>query len=329
MEVYVKTIGKTLKAEEGSNLLDVLLENNIPISYSCMSGRCSTCQCTLVDGEVLKREGIVENNLLSDDGNILACTSILSQENITIEIQEPDEIIQHVAVQRKGSIVSYKKVTDDVRVLRVKTNKIIDYTAGQYVQIQFGDEAVRSYSMATTSSELELEFHIRIIPDGRVTSKLDDMAENNVKLKITGPLGASYVRLKNDDPIICIGGGTGLAPMISVARGALEVGKAHSVELFFGVKYESDIYYVEELDALTHEYENFKYHIVVECPGENSSYLRGYVTDSVAKVHNSLEGYRIYLGGSPVMVDAASVIVKKMGVEPMNIYSDAFYDSSI
>jgi ferredoxin-NAD(P)+ reductase (naphthalene dioxygenase ferredoxin-specific) len=329
MEVFVKTLDKKIEADEGSNLLDVLLENNIPISYSCMSGRCSTCQCSLVEGEVSKKEGVAENSLLGDENTILACTSIMSNKNITIEIPEPDEIVQHVAVKRKGTITNYTKVTDDVRVLRVKPNKPVDFTGGQYVQIQFGNESPRSYSMATTAKDSELEFHIRIIPDGRVTSKLDAIAENNEKLRITGPLGASYVRLKNDDPIICIGGGTGLAPMVSVARGALEANNLKSVELFFGVKYEQDIYYVDELKALQKEYPNFTYHVVVECADENSSYLSGYVTDAVAKTHKNLAGFRVYLGGSPPMVDAASALVKDLGADPTRVYSDAFFDSSI
>lgn len=328
MEIFVKTLNKTISAVEGSNLLDVLIENGIPISYSCMAGRCSTCQCTLAEGEVSEKQCASGKSIPHDGDSIFACTSILTEKNITIDIPEPDEVIHHVAVKRKGSIVSYKKVTDDVRVLHIKPNKPVDFTGGQYVHIQFGELGSRSYSMATTSTSSLLEFHIRIIPGGHVTSKLDNIAENGEKLRITGPLGASYVRLKNDDPIIAIGGGTGLAPMVSVAREALESNNLKSVELFFGVKYESDIYYTDELEALSQKYVNFKYHIVVECADEKSQYLRGYVTDAVSIKHKKLDGFRIYLGGSPLMVDAASTLVTSLGAHPSNIYSDAFFDSS-
>ena len=53
MEVLIQPLQKAIEVQPGSNLLDALREAQIPMSYSCMAGRCGTCRCRVVDGDVL------------------------------------------------------------------------------------------------------------------------------------------------------------------------------------------------------------------------------------------------------------------------------------
>lgn len=52
MELVVEPLNARLNVESGSNLLDVLRAKQLPISYSCRSGRCGTCRCRVVSGQV-------------------------------------------------------------------------------------------------------------------------------------------------------------------------------------------------------------------------------------------------------------------------------------
>ena len=53
MELVVEPLKLRLAVDSGKNLLDVLRANEVPISYSCMSGRCGTCRCRVVDGDLV------------------------------------------------------------------------------------------------------------------------------------------------------------------------------------------------------------------------------------------------------------------------------------
>ena len=53
MELHVRPLARTIPVRPGANLLEVLREHQVPVSYSCMAGRCGTCRCKVIEGEVL------------------------------------------------------------------------------------------------------------------------------------------------------------------------------------------------------------------------------------------------------------------------------------
>ena len=53
MEIHVGPLQRTLNVAPGANLLDALRNNDVPISHSGMAGRCGTCRCKVVEGQVL------------------------------------------------------------------------------------------------------------------------------------------------------------------------------------------------------------------------------------------------------------------------------------
>ncbi len=92
MELVVHPLDRVLQVLPGANLLETLRANEVPISYSCMAGRCGTCRCKVVSGNVIEtgREAKLTNPAEGD--YVLACTSVLT-ESCAIEIPEPDEIV--------------------------------------------------------------------------------------------------------------------------------------------------------------------------------------------------------------------------------------------
>ena len=109
MELVIEPHHRTLAVEPGATLLDVLRDNGIPVSYSCMAGRCGTCRCKILAGSVLetgretKPRGAVDG--AADGEYVLACMSVLT-ESCTIELPEPDEIVTHPARIVKATVVS-------------------------------------------------------------------------------------------------------------------------------------------------------------------------------------------------------------------------------
>lgn len=325
MEIFVRPVQRTLNVAAGVNLLDALRVHDVPVSYSCLAGRCGTCRCKIVDGNVLDAGREVQRPLGAQDQYVLACQTFLT-ESCTIEIPEPDEVVVHTARIVKATVVALEDQTHDIKRIRLRPSKPLDFSPGQYAQLQFTPDHIRPYSMAGLCADGELEFHVRLVADGRVTGYIASELKVGDAVRVSGPLGSAYLRRKHEGPMLCVAGGTGLAPILSIIRGVIAEGMQNPIHLYFGVRSERDIYGLEWLEALKLEHPQLKVHVVVTS-GRASACRTGLVTEAIAQDWSSLDGFRAYLCGAPPMVEATTLLVKQMGVLPEQIYADAFYAS--
>lgn len=329
MQLIIEPLRKHISADIGNNLLDVLRANGVPISYSCMAGRCGTCRCRVTKGHVLSSGPELGRPRVVNDGEVLACQAVLT-EDCTILLPEVDEVVVHPARIVKATVTSIERATHDIVRLKLKPAKRIEFSPGQYISLQFTPDHIRPYSMAGLPDDSEMEFQIRRVPEGRVTEYVFDRLQVGDAVRLSGPLGTAYLRRKYTGPMLCVGGGTGLAPVLSIVRGALESGMPNDVHLYFGVRSEQDVYDSQRLMLLQAKYpQQLKVHIVIASGAAAHGWRSGLVTDAVAQDFPSLLGWRTYLCGAPVMVDAMSLLVKRLGVAPEHIYADAFYPSGM
>ena len=125
--------------------------------------------------------------------------------------------------------------------------------------------------------------------------------------------------------VLCVAGGTGLAPILSILRGAIAQGMPNPIHLYFGVRSQRDVYGLDWLTALERKHPALKLHVVVTSGGDPREQRCGLVTEAIAQDLGSLDGWRAYLCGSPPMVEAATVLARQKGIAPARIYADAFY----
>lgn len=320
MEVLVQPLNRVIQVEPGANLLQALQAAQVPMSYSCMAGRCGTCRCRVIDGA---RQPPVDGA----DTYVLACQTCVT-EACTVQIPEPDEIVVHPARTIKTTVVSIEDLTHDIQRLVLKPAKPIDYSPGQYVQLQFTPEHARPYSMAGLADDGALEFHIRRVPDGRVTGYIASALKPGDVVKLSGPLGSAYLRRRHEGPMLCVAGGTGLAPVLSVLRGALAAGMPNPVHLYFGVRSPRDVYGLPWLQQLQRDHRALTLHVVVASGGEPALHRCGLVTQAIEADLGNLAGWRAYLCGSPPMVEAATLVARHKGIAADHIHADAFYTQS-
>jgi ferredoxin-NAD(P)+ reductase (naphthalene dioxygenase ferredoxin-specific) len=328
MELVVEPLNVRLNVDSGSNLLDVLRAHLLPISYSCMAGRCGTCRCRVLSGHVRSSGPEAGRPHAGKDEYVLACQSVLT-DNCAIELPEVDEVVVHTARIVKGTVASIEEATHDIRRVRVRLAKAMSFSPGQYATLQFTPEHVRPYSMAGLCGDSEMEFQIRRVPDGRVTAFIFDDLQVGASVRLSGPLGTAFLRQKHAGPMLCVGGGTGLAPVLSIVRGALESGMRNPIQLYFGVRSAQDVYDAERLQALARAHSNLTLHIVVATGPAGAGQRSGLVTDAIEKDLRTLVGWRAYLCGAPAMVEALNLLVTRMGVPPSHVHADAFYPSGV
>ena len=104
MEVLVRPLQRVLNVQPGANLLEALREHQVPMSYSCMAGRCGTCRCKVLAGDVTGGSSEAQQRPFDGpDQFVLACQTFLT-EPCAIEIPEPDEIVVHPARIVKATV---------------------------------------------------------------------------------------------------------------------------------------------------------------------------------------------------------------------------------
>jgi ferredoxin-NAD(P)+ reductase (naphthalene dioxygenase ferredoxin-specific) len=324
MKLHIQPLDRVIEVTPGANLLATLREHEIPVSYSCTAGRCGTCRCKVVEGNVA--DSVNPGHFIDAEGGqyVLACTSTMIGD-CTIEIPEPDEVIHHPAKILKATVTAADRVTHDIVRLRLRSAKPLEFSPGQYATLQFTPQHVRPYSMAGLQNDDELEFHVRIVKDGLVSNYIGRELKVGDTVRVSGPLGTSYLRTRHEGPMLCVAGGTGLAPVLAIVRGALESGMRNDIHVYFGVRSERDIYCTDTLSGLAERYPNLTVHVVVTEGSADPALRSGIVTEAVAQDWSSLAGWRAYLCGAPPMVDAATLVARERGIQVEHIYADAFY----
>ena len=327
MELVVHPLDRVLQVPTGANLLDTLRANHVPISYSCMAGRCGTCRCKVISGSVIEtgREAKITNP--SEGDYVLACTSVLS-ESCAIEIPEPDEVVTHPARIIKATVTSIEDATHDIRIIRLRPAKPLSFSPGQYATLQLTPDHIRPYSMASLCNDEELEFHIRRVPDGRVTNYVFDHLKPGDAVRVSGPLGTAYLRTRHEGPLLCVAGGTGLAPTLSIVRGAIAAHMNNPIRLYFGVRSPQDIYGLDQLKVLQTLHPALELNVIVTTDDDGHSGRRtGLVTEAIAEDIPDFQGWRAYVCGAPPMVEATAALLRQRHMDEKQIHADAFYAS--
>ncbi len=330
--VTVADLNQAVSAEEGQTVLDALLGSGVAFPYSCQSGNCGTCRCELVSGEIMELE-YSEHALSAQDrsrGIVLACRSQVWGD-VVVRRLDAEELIVHPSRVMRCRVAGMAMLTHDVLQLRmdIVSGGPFTFSAGQFASLEFpvAPGAARDYSMANRPDETTLEFHIRVMQGAESVSRR--VAANlrvGDTVKVSGPLGTSYLRAQHAGPMLCIAGGSGLAPIKSIVGTALQNGFDRPVHLYFGVRGERDVYFEHELAQWSARYSGVRSHIVLsDAAASGSSRRQGFVTDAVAADFSDLTGFKAYFAGPPPMVDAATALVNGLGIETRDIHADAFF----
>ena len=154
---------------------------------------------------------------------------------------------------RAARVVEVADVTPSARVLRVMVPGWPGSDAGQHVDVRLtaedGYQAVRSYSMGSYGATETIELAVDEIPDGEVSPYLVRDVLPGDELEVKGPLGGYFVwRAGGAEPVQLIAGGSGIVPLVAIARAARDAGAAASVRLLYSVRTREDAIYRDELD---------------------------------------------------------------------------------
>lgn len=159
-----------------------------------------------------------------------------------------------VGAWRAARVVEVADATSSARVLRLTVPGWPGSEAGQHVDIRLtaedGYQAVRSYSLGSYGASDTIELAVDEIPDGEVSPYLVRDVLPGDELEVKGPLGGYFVwRPGGADPVQLVAGGSGVVPLVAIARAAKDAGAAASLRLLYSVRTAADAIYRDELDG--------------------------------------------------------------------------------
>jgi NAD(P)H-flavin reductase/fatty-acid desaturase len=315
---------RRLSVEPKETVLTAALRAGIPFPYSCGVGGCGTCKCKLTEGKVreLTETGYLLTAEELDQGYILACQSV-PQGDLRIEIDLERASIRGAA----GRVVEQRRLTHDITQLVVQLDASLAYRAGQFANLSLAGlpGVSRSYSFASPpSDDGRVEFFVRQVPGGAFSTFVAETDLVGHDARVEGPHGDFWLR-PSEAPLVCVAGGSGLAPVLALLEEALASGVDRPVTLFFGAREQRDLYGFERIHALEAAWSSdFRFVPVLSAEPAESTWTgaRGLVTEHLA---SALEpGAHAYLCGPPGLIDAALPLFAKAGVSRENVHFDRF-----
>lgn len=338
-ELLIQPLGETIEVEEGQTILDAALRNGIYIPHACGHGLCGTCKVEIVDGEF--EHGPASPFALMDferdAGIALACCATL-MEDIEVEADvDEDEDAEVIPVTDFHTTVSrIETLTPTIKAFYLKLDDTIHFQAGQYVQVHLpGMEASRAFSIANSPQQIlatgEVELNVRLLAGGEATSYMHEQLQAGDEIRISGPYGRFFVRKSVPNPMVFMAGGSGLSSPRSMIEDLLAEGNEQPITLIYGQRYKSELYYHQEFLEMAAKHPDFTYVPALSEPEDGIDWngATGFVHE-VAKQHfnNDFYGYKAYLCGPPVMIEACISTLMQGRLFERDIYTEKFLSAA-
>lgn len=211
-----------------------------------------------------------------------------------------------------AEITSHELRSPGVAVLRLQPGEPLPYQAGQYVQVQVTrwPRTWRPYSIANAPRPGgQIELHVRAVPGGLVSNTLVHHCVTG-DCVVLGPASGEMTLAETDRDLLCIAGGTGLAPIKAIVEQALAkpaASRPRKITLFVGARQHFDLYDLEDLQLLESACPALRViPVLSDEPGYSG--LTGLLPDVVSGA-GLFENTEAYVCGPPAMVSLTTALL--------------------
>ncbi|WP_425086415.1 globin domain-containing protein [Streptomyces liangshanensis] len=240
-----------------------------------------------------------------------------------IMIDAAAENERHAPAWWQAEVVSHELRTSDIAVVTVRPDQPYPFLAGQYTSLEtpWWPRVWRHYSFASAPRpDGLLAFHVKAVPAGWVSNALVHRAAPGDVLRLGPPAGSMTVDHSTDNGLLCLGGGTGIAPIKALVEDVAERGHRRPVEVFYGARHDQDLYDIDTMLRLqrVHPWLSVR-PVVSEGP---SLGLTGRLPEAV-RDSGPWHEYDGYLSGPPGMIRSGVDALRGVGIPFERIRHDS------
>jgi ferredoxin-NADP reductase/ferredoxin len=276
----------------GETMLDAFLRRGVDVAFSCRKGTCRNCVLRAVEGQPpdASQRGLEDH--LRERGYFLPCLCV-PDGDLVVDAPAPEDL-------RLDAVVAEKTlVAPDVCRLLLDVGAEFSARAGQHVLVEHPSGALRAYSIANLpDTDYFVELHVQRVAGGQVSPWLID----EVRVGDALPLRRAHgeFTLRAHDPsrtLLLIGTGSGIAPLLAIARDAQRRGHQGDIHLFHGARQAHDLYCDAALRALAASTPRLHYHGCVSREPVSSPHHAGRASDVALTLFDDLGGFDVFIAG--------------------------------
>lgn len=227
------------------------------------------------------------------------------------------------------------------------------YKQGQHLTLRFqlkGEEVRRAYSMSSSPLEKDLTITIKRVKNGLVSNYIIDQLKPGAQVDVMPPQGRFFTPLRHEQQktYYLFGAGSGITPLISIIKTALEAEPMSTFYLLFGNRNEGSIIFREQLAQLALRYEGQLYvdHILSQPEKQKASGLGGLFKKAVTawdgktgridahqvqmfldENHSRNKEKEYFICGPGNMIDSVQQALETIGIDKKHIHSEHFLSS--
>ena len=305
------------------SVLVALERANLSIPSSCRSGICQACLMQARMGEipVPAQDGLTQT--LKTAGCFLACTCI-PVSDMTVSLPTRD------TTQTKAKLIGKVFLPGDLVRLHFQSESPFTYRPGQYATFCGPGDLSRAYTLVSLpSADGSLVTYVRRKAYGRMSQWLCDTLEPGDTLYIRGPAGTCYYRSASKEaPLVLIGTGIGLAPLLGIAIDALTHRHRGRITILHGVTESNEVYFSQELRDLSKLAPTIRYQ---PCSSQTLAgcLFRDSAETMIPLPFPPLTGAEVHICGEPELTEAFARRAQDAGADPASIHCTAFIDAPL
>jgi ferredoxin-NADP reductase len=234
---------------------------------------------------------------------------------------------------REATIRAIRPETPSAKTLVLDVPGWPGHAAGQHVDIRLtaedGYQAQRSYSIASSPGSPDLELTVEEIEDGEVSPYLTEDARPGDGFELRGPIGGYFVwDASRHEPLLLVGGGSGVVPLMAMLRHRRETGSTVDARLLLSARALEHVLYREELTEVAAADPAVAVRITLTRaqppPGWDgfSGRIDGEMVAAVGPPPS--ERPRAYVCGPTPFVEEAARLLVELGHEPARVHTERF-----
>ena len=323
--------GPAFDCAPDDTVLRAALRAGLGAPYACNVGACGNCRFELKAGEVehLREDAPAWTERDRKRGRWLGCQAKPLTDCVIKLQQDPETVPAHPPARRRARLASVEALTHDISEFRFEIEGDDGFRPGQYALIEpDGVEGGRAYSMCNLPGEGVWAFQIKRVPGGAATGALFDALRPGDAVTLDGPYGTAFLREDAPRDLLLVAGGSGLSPMVSIARAAVASPalEGRAIRFFYGGRAPRDLCAESLLEGLPGWGDRVTCVSAISEAAGGWDGPRGFIHDVVREaMGDALPDHEVYFAGPAVMATAMQTMLNEAGVPASQLHFDEFY----